>query len=356
LRRRFEGEIGRTDMTLGTILIRADASVEVGTGHVMRCLALAQAWQDAGGSAVFAMAKSTAAIIERLAAENIEVQEVCGRAGTPQDVELTVELAQTCDARWIVADGYAFDANYQRRIKDAGLKLFWVDDNGDANHYFADLVLNQNVHAREGLYLNRDPSCQLLLGPRYAMLRREFNAWREWKREVSAHGRKALVTLGGSDPGNVTLQVVQALQMASIQNLEAIIVVGGSNPHFESIARAAESLPGVRLQRDAANMPELMAWADIAVSAAGATCWEMCLLGLPAILIDVAENQRQIAQGLARLAISIHTGSSESVSVEKMAADTQRLLNSQECRSAMSRRGRELVDGEGSRRVISELV
>jgi UDP-2,4-diacetamido-2,4,6-trideoxy-beta-L-altropyranose hydrolase len=348
-------------MTLGTILIRADANVEKGTGHVMRCLALAQGWQDAGGRAAFAMAESPAAIRQRLAAENIEVHEVRQAAGTGEDANRTAELAQACGATWIVVDGYSFGIEYRRRIKNAGMKLLWIDDNGDAAYCFADMVVNQNVHAGESLYASREAECRLLLGPRYAMLRREFDAWRGWKREInavgiSAVGSKVLITMGGSDRENVTLAVVEALQAVSIANLEAVVVVGGSNPHFESIADAAESFHGkIRVERNAANMAELMAWADIAVSAAGSTCWEMCLLGLPAILIDVAENQRPIAEGLARLAVSIHAGSSENVSSEKMAADIEGLLLSAECRSAMSRRGRELVDGEGSRRVVSEL-
>jgi UDP-2,4-diacetamido-2,4,6-trideoxy-beta-L-altropyranose hydrolase len=343
-------------MKPGTILIRADASVEIGTGHVMRCLALAQAWQDAGGTAAFAMADSTPAILQRLATENFKVHKVWGHSGTLDDAKCTNELARACGASWIVADGYAFDADYQRSIKDAGLNLLSVDDGGGAIHYFADLVLNQNLPASESAYLNRESSSRLLLGPRYALLRREFRPWREWKREVGARGGRVLVTMGGSDANNITLRVLQTLRMASIQNLDLVIVVGGSNPHFESIASAVKDLPGKsRLERDAANMPELMAWADLAVSSAGSTCWEMCMLGLPAILIDTAENQRPIAEGLARLAISIHAGSSDSVSAEKIAAEIEGLLLSSECRSAMSRRGRGLVDGDGSRRVVSEL-
>jgi UDP-2,4-diacetamido-2,4,6-trideoxy-beta-L-altropyranose hydrolase len=322
----------------------------------MRSLALAQAWRDAGGIAAFAMAESTPAILQRLTTENFEIHKLRAHSGTLDDAKCTNELARAYGARWVVADGYAFDAGYQRSIKNAGLNLLSVDDTGDAAHYFADLVLNQNLHARESAYSNRESSCRLLLGPRYALLRREFKPWREWKREIAPRGSRVLVTMGGSDADNITLRVMQTLRMASIQDLDAVIVVGGSNPHFESIAQAAEDLSGkIRLKEDAANMPELMAWADIAVSAAGSTCWEMCMLGLPAILINVAENQLPIAEGLARLSISIHAGSSESVFPEKMAADIEGLLLSSDCRTAMSRRGRGLVDGDGSRRVVSEL-
>ena len=343
-------------MKLGTVLIRADASVEVGTGHVMRCLALAQTWQDAGGEAAFAMAESTPAILERLKAERIEVHEVREGPGTPNDAKLTLDVAKACGAEWMVVDGYVFGADYQRRVKDAGLRLLWVDDDGSARHYCADIVLNQNVHARPSFYSSRDTSCRLLLGPKYAVLRREFNPRQKRKREISARGNKVLITMGGSDSGNVSLRVVEALREVSVQNLEAVVVIGGSSPHFESVAQAALSFPGVmRAQRDALNMPELMAWADIAVSAAGSTCWEMCMMGLPAVVIDVAANQSAIAEGLSRLAVSVHAGSSESLSTEALAAEVERLLLSSECRSAMSRRGHELVDGEGTLRVMSEL-
>lgn len=344
-------------MRLGTILIRADASVEIGTGHVMRCLALAQAWQDEGGDAVFAMAESTAAIKQRLRAEGMDVREIHAAPGTPNDAECTVDRARELGAGWAVIDGYVFDADYQRRVKGAGLRSLVIDDNGIASHYFAEWVLNQNVHARQSLYTNRESSCRLLLGPRYAMLRREFSTWRDRKGELSARGNKVLVTMGGSDSGNVTLRVVEALREVSIPNMEAVVVIGGSSPHFESVAHAAQSFPGViRMQRDALNMPELMAWAEIAVSAAGATCWEMCMMGLPAVVIDVAENQRAIAEGLARLAICIHAGCVENFSSDGLAVEIERLLLSPDCRSAMSRRGRELVDGEGARRVVNELL
>jgi UDP-2,4-diacetamido-2,4,6-trideoxy-beta-L-altropyranose hydrolase len=341
-------------MHLGTILIRADASVEIGTGHVMRCLALAQAWQDAGGTAEFAMAESTPAILGRVA--GFRVSSVQAAAGSTEDAGSTTEIARANRAEWIVADGYLFGRDYQHRIKDAGLKLLCVDDNAEAGSFFADVVLNQNLHARESLYRERKPGARLLLGPKYALLRREFKAWQGWRREIPAEARRVLVTMGGSDALNLSEPVIRAIQLLNIPELETTVVAGGSNPHTPSLQMLAEESEGrLRLAVDANNMPDLMAWADIAVSAAGSTCWEMCRLGLPAILIDVAENQRPIAEGLTRLGISIYSGSADGISVEKVAADIESLLLSSECRSAMSRRGRELVDGEGSCRVVSEL-
>ena len=169
-----------------TLVVRADATVVMGTGHVMRCLALAQAWQDAGGSCVFAMAEPTPAVEERVAAEGIQVVRFRKTIpGSSQDAAQLVELARAQGAAWLVVDGYHFDAEYQRRLKDTELKLLWVDDNGESAHYYADLVLNQNAHARDGLYVHREPYTRLLLGPRYALLRREFARWRDWKREIA---------------------------------------------------------------------------------------------------------------------------------------------------------------------------
>jgi UDP-2,4-diacetamido-2,4,6-trideoxy-beta-L-altropyranose hydrolase len=335
------------------LVVRTDANVAMGTGHVMRCLALAQAWQDAGGDVVFAMAQSTPAVDERLHSEHVEIVQVNSLAGSAKDAKELAELARSQHADWVVLDGYQFDSAYQQRLKDEGLKLLLVDDNGGAPHYFADLVLNQNAHATEDLYRALQSRTRLLLGPRHALLRREFSLWRGWRREIAPTARRVLVTLGGSDPDNITLLVIHALRLVDIEGLEATVVVGGSNPHIESLEQAAASSAAtISLLRNARNMPELMAWADLAVSGAGSTCWEMCFLGLPAILIDLAPNQRPVAQELDRRGAAIHLGSADEVFPEEIAGKLQWLLASEETRAALSKRACDLVDGRGAERVV----
>ena len=339
-----------------TLLIRADASVTIGTGHVMRCLALAQAWQDVGGRAVFAMAQSTPAVCERLEHESCKVVEIAAEAGLQQDCQQTVTKAREYNAQWVVVDGYQFPAEYQDALKAGGRKVVFVDDYGQAAHYSANLVLNQNACADEGLYKERKSETQLLLGTRHCMLRREFGAWREWKREISTTGRRLLVTMGGSDPDNVTLCVIQALQEIAEPGLEAVVVVGGSNPHVASIQKAAEdSRHDIRVRINAANMPELMARADLAISAAGSTCWEMCALGLPALLICVAQNQITAAKCLAEqgAAFVLQSGgenrpSAIAAAVNRLSADM--LLRQQICTQA-----RKLVDFDGAMRVVASM-
>jgi UDP-2,4-diacetamido-2,4,6-trideoxy-beta-L-altropyranose hydrolase len=341
-------------VSIRTLLIRADASTAIGTGHVMRCLALAQAWQDAGGRAVFAMAESTHAVQTRLAAESCDVLQFTASTGTADDLRQTIALAKERNCEWVVVDGYQFEADYQQSLKAANIRVLFLDDCGQSEHYFADLVLNQNLSATEALYNNREPNTQLLLGTRYCLLRREFSAWREWKRKVSPAGHRVLVTMGGSDPENLSARVIDALMQAAVDDLEAIVVMGGSSSLAVCEERLPES-PGkkIRVLRDVTNIAELMAWADVAVSSAGSTCWELCLLGLPSLLIDVAENQRPIAQELNRRQCAIHLGSANEFTAPQLANQLGQLLRSAEVRQSVSIRCRELVDGKGAWRVLS---
>ncbi len=319
----------------------------------MRCLALAQAWQDAGGQAVFAMSETTSSIQDRLTAESCEVVSVSHAAGTKDDASQTIALAQERKSDWIVVDGYQFTAEYQRALKAAGFKVLFLDDYGHAQHYSADLVLNQNVHANVQMYGAIESYTRLLLGPRYCLLRREFTAWRDWKRKVSPMGHRVLVTMGGSDPENVTKRVVNALELITIEDLEAIVVMGGSSPHAELPELAARSGKKISVRRDVTNIAELMAWADVAVSSAGTTCWELCLLALPALLVDVAENQTAVARELARRHCAIHLGGPREFTLEQLADVLEMLMRSTERRHEISANCRELVDGRGAWRVAS---
>lgn len=339
-----------------TLLIRADASTRIGTGHVMRCLALAQAWQSGGGHAFFAMSMESPALQARLQSEGIEVIYLPAQSGSADDAVQTVDLAQRMGATWVVADGYHFGAEYQRIIKGAGQRLLFIDDNGHADHYCADVVLNQNIHAHEGLYENREPYTRLLLGPRYVLLRREFLGWRRWKREIPEVARKVLVTLGGGDPDNVTLKVIQALQQVKVNGLEAVVVVGGSNPHYEELQSAAQdSRFPTHLKSNVVNMPELMAWADVAVSAGGSTCWELAFMELPSLLLPLAENQRMAVSMLSEIGVSFSSEETVCVDFQRIALMVTTLMKDAGTRLAMSQKGSQLIDGFGVTRILKLL-
>lgn len=338
------------------LLIRADASPEIGSGHVMRCLALAQAWQDAGGTATFLMAQSTPSIQERLATENYKVIPLSALPGSKEDAELTKAYASRTEAEWLIIDGYVFGAEYQEQVRNRERKLLCVDDAGKCDRYVADIVLNQNLTASDDIYPHCRPGTQLLSGPSFCLLRREFTPWRKWQREIRPRGRDVLVILGGSTPTEAGVRVIESLGRAEVEDLRAIFVVGGSSPDVAALETCAAKFPEkIAIRRDVSNMAELMAYADVAISAAGSTCWELCLLGLSSILLDVADNQTPIAVELDRRGCALYAGSGNTVSPDDLADTLENLLASQDKRESMSLRSRQLVDGLGAERVLSAM-
>lgn len=339
---------------IGTLLIRADASVATGTGHVMRCLALAQAWQDASGQVIFAAAEITDALRERLGDEGCTIESVSSPGGSSADATQTVAFAQAHGAAWVVVDGYVFGSQYQRPFNVAGVKTLFLDDHGRGSPYSANVVLNQNVGANRDLYTDRDPQTRLLLGTRYCLLRREFARWRSWHREISSTCSQLLVLMGGSDPENVTARVLEALATDEFKGLATTVVVGGSNPNFAILKSLAGSWPNIILRKNVTAMGELIASADIAISASGATCWELCCLGLPSLLVDVADNQKPIATELDRRGCALHIGD-WSVTLAVIQQRLRELVGSVELRQSLAFRSRELVDGRGAERAISAM-
>ncbi len=338
------------------ILIRADANTQIGTGHLMRCLALAQAWQEAGGEVYFLTAFKSPAIETRLTDEGFKIILIDAQPGSLVDAEQTAKMAHNLGSEWLVVDGYHFGASYQKVIKDKNLKLLFIDDYSHAEHYYADIILNQNIYATETLYTNREPDTRLLLGPDYVLLRREFWPWRGWQRQIPTKARKILVTLGGGDPDNVTLKVIQALQQVALDNLEVVVVVGGSNPHLASLQTAVEDSPhAIQLVHNVTNMPELMAWADVAISAGGSTCWEMAFMGLPNLVLVLADNQQPIAEKLDKTGVALNLGWYDKVSSDDVVKVLLELLGDVEWITKMSKCGQWLIDGMGTKRVVLEL-
>ncbi|MGA8493605.1 MAG: UDP-2,4-diacetamido-2,4,6-trideoxy-beta-L-altropyranose hydrolase [Terriglobales bacterium] len=344
-------------MEPNTLVIRADASVAIATGHVMRCLALAQAWQDACGNVVFAMAESTPAIDARLRSEGMEIVRIDAPPNSVEDARNVSSLMLDRQAEWVVVDGYRFDSEYQRNLKNAGLRVLFVDDLGQCQHYFADLVLDQNVHANEGMYANREAYTRLLLGPRYAMLRREFKRWRQWRREIPTIGRNLLITMGGSDPDNLTWRMIEALPKISAPDLDITVVAGGSNPQLAELRRAVTS-SGVPIHfvGNTSQMPELMAQSDIAIICGGGTLWELLYMGCPTLSYFRTPPQGQIVAELDAMGAVHNMGPVEDFDPNSLARTAEGMIACKDCRLKMAQLGRNLVNGEGIARVLDSLL
>jgi UDP-2,4-diacetamido-2,4,6-trideoxy-beta-L-altropyranose hydrolase len=339
------------------LLIRSDASIAIGTGHIMRMIALGQGWIARGGEVCFVCAQITPALRERLDQEGFALHVIDAQPASARDLGTTCGLIRQSREKdlVVVLDGYHFDSNFQLGVKNAGSHLLVMDDYGHTDFYHADWVLNQNISAREELYPNRAPDTQLLLGPKFALLRKEFLKYRGKKREISEVARKFLVSLGGSDPDNVTRRVMEAMEHLDV---EVKVVVGGSNPHLQSLCHVVENLKSstarFELIVNSANMPELMAWADMAVAAGGSTSLELAFLGLPALYFVLAENQLDIALSIEKNGVGfcVH-GRSETF---QMFGNTLRQVASERSlRSKISTTAASMVDGSGVVRVIKTL-
>jgi UDP-2,4-diacetamido-2,4,6-trideoxy-beta-L-altropyranose hydrolase len=351
------------------MLIRADALPEIGIGHVMRCLSLAQAINNNKNKTVFVTNISSSFLEDRLISEGIEVHYLPENLDQLTDIQETIKIVQKLQKEWVIVDGYHFNGEYQKQLKKAGLKVLFFDDYGHCDYYYADIILNQNLGANKNLYLNRKNYTQLLLGTNYTLLRKEFWQWREWQRGINPVAKKILVTLGGSDPDNFTLKVIKALYSLSIlpnleiddiplirEELEVIVIVGGSNPHFQELSSFCQSLDfNITLKRNVTNISELMAWADLAIAAGGSTNWELAFMGLPSIIITIADNQKEIAEKLGQMGLTISLGWHEEVTVEMIAEAIAKLKESPEQRYQMSKQGRKLIDGYGSSRVLEKM-
>jgi UDP-2,4-diacetamido-2,4,6-trideoxy-beta-L-altropyranose hydrolase len=336
------------------LLIRADATIQMGTGHLMRCLALAQAVKHQGGIVYFALFTCPVPLQKRLIAEEFKLHHLIGcDLGSPLDAQKTAQLAEQLQCDWVCVDGYQFGADYQKMLNATGCRSIVLDDYGHSSFYYADLILNQNLSAQTNLYQNRHPNTTLLLGTRYTLLRQEFWEWRGWQRQISKVANQILITLGGSDPDNTTTWILDALQNIKDQNFNITVIVGNSNPHRNVLVKQIQhSIHEIDLVFDTTDMPNYLVNADLAISAGGSTTWELAFLGLPSIIVTLADNQKVIAQALHDQGIAISVGAVSELNANQFVNVVQHLSNNLEQRQVMSQKGQSLIDGEGADRVI----
>ena len=343
-------------MTSNHLVIRADASTQMGTGHVMRCLALAEAWQDQIGSVTFACAQIPQALIDRLDDEKMSVHCISAKPGSLEDAQALMQCARFVGSTWLVIDGYQFDSDYQTYLKSAGFKVLFLDDYGHGAPYCADLVLNQNLWADPTLYEQRDAQTQLLLGTQYTLLRREFTQYPTCEKTIPPVARNILITMGGSDPDNVTGKVLSGLMSMPADTFELIAVIGCGNPHRQSLDKLAAQLPmPVTIQQNVTDMPGLMHWADIAIAAAGSTCYELAYMRLPILAMILADNQQSVAIPLDEAGVVKSLGWFNEITPENLGHVILAFVSDIQARNAMRTAAEHLIDGKGSLRLLGKM-
>ena len=273
------------------ILIRVDASIEIGAGHYVRQLAFAQLLIDEGFQVHFLTKITQKELINQAIEEGVYIQTLVNSMTIEDDAQETVAYAKKIGAHWVILDGYSFVTEYQQTLKDDGLKLLCVDDMAHC-HFVADIVLNQNT--TDGRIYSKEPYTELLMGPEYALLRREFRLF-ESKKVIRNEIKDIMITMGGSDEKNMTETILKwILRLPELNGVRCHIVLGSLNPHKDSISAllSQSNLDGkIYTSLSAKEMLNLMQSVDFAITAAGSTVWEYMNIGVPFIYTRLVENQ-----------------------------------------------------------------
>jgi UDP-2,4-diacetamido-2,4,6-trideoxy-beta-L-altropyranose hydrolase len=350
------------------VVFRVDASLKMGTGHVMRCLTLAQVLKENGADVKFICRKHEGNLIDKVRSSGFNVYELevlkksevdnklehshwLG-ATQEQDVHDCINTIKSKETDWLIVDHYALDEQWQKSLKPYYKKIMVIDDLADRKHQ-CDILLDQTFGRQHDDYVALVPKdCELLLGSQYALLRPEFSKWRVYslERRSKSEFKKLLVNMGGVDVDNITENILDELKICNLPNdINIIVVMGGAAPHLKSVKLKADILPyKIEVKVDIDNMAEIMANSDIAIGASGSTTWERCCLGLPTIQIVIAENQNIIAKSLVRNnAIKIFQDRKE---LSGIISDATNWMIS------VSDIARQISDGLGSMRVMKVII
>jgi UDP-2,4-diacetamido-2,4,6-trideoxy-beta-L-altropyranose hydrolase len=341
------------------LYIRADADGKIGVGHIMRCIALGQAWKDQGGEVTFISQCESGALKERIQSEGFRLVALDHVCPDSSDLKKTLAILKSESAgqkHWLVLDGYHFAPEYQKSIRDEGYRVMVMDDMNHLPHYHADILVNQNIHAPD-LNYHCDEDTTLLLGTRYVLLRREFLKYRDFKRQVPDQAKNILVTLGGADPDNVTLKVIEALKLHDEPDISVRIIVGPANPHQETLRKAIGPAHfKTELMINPPNMPELMAWADLAISGGGGTSLERCFMGLPSLVITIAINQIEATRELKVRGGILYVGWHEDITEESLLSIVKSTLIDNELIKNTSLIAKSIADGKGVNRILGHML
>ncbi len=290
------------------IFFRADADATIGSGHIMRCIALAQTCKIRGARITFITSCEEKGIEQRIRKEGFCLRRIKQSHPDPSDLCETLKITSEHPDSWLILDGYHFSPAYQKELQNAGGHLLVIDDTNHLSNYYCNILLNQNIYADQLNYSGGRDTIYLL-GSKHVMLRKEFLNVIKNRCCIPEKARNILVTMGGSDPDNVTLKVVKALNLLEAPEVNVKFVIGSLNGHFSSLSsELTRAIYPYEVIHSADNMPELMSWADLAISAAGSTSWELAFMGIPTILIILADNQKDIGSCLHDMQAAINIG------------------------------------------------
>ncbi|MDA8228545.1 MAG: UDP-2,4-diacetamido-2,4,6-trideoxy-beta-L-altropyranose hydrolase [Desulfitobacterium hafniense] len=345
------------------VVIRVDASLEIGTGHVMRCLTLADELKMSGaeviflsrllpgnlndyirgrGYTVYALMPPSESLGSRIDKDHTKWLGVPWERDAKEVINLLRQMAKKAD--WLIIDSYSIDSRWERRIRSAVKRILVIDDLADRAHE-CDALLDQNfVFDMLKRYESLVPAeCKLLLGPKYALLRPEFTHYRNYSRSYLGSVKRLLVFYGGVDLTNETSKAIEAISLLDNKNIQVDVVVGQGNPHKEKISKICQERDNFNYYCQVKNMADLMVKADMALGAGGSTMWERCFVGLPCVTTIVAANQDIITRAVADFGAVYNLGWYEDVSVKKIEETLKVLLSDKDKLTKLQDRSKELM-------------
>lgn len=323
-------------------VFRVDASVKMGSGHVMRCLTLADALARERTAVTFICRELPGNMCRFIEQKGYSVYKLSYNArllnnncdkrtrwsgetwqkDAKQTIQVLRELAAISKIDWLIVDHYGLDMQWEQQMRPYIKDIMAIDDLAN-RHHDCDLLLDQNLYLNmqkryEGLI---PQCCQTLLGPQYAILRPEFYEARKNLKIRDGIVRRMLVFFGGSDPTNETTKALKAIQQLHRTDIHVDVIVGAINPHKEQVRQLCAEVPHTNFCCQVSNMAELMSVADLAIGAGGTTTWERCFLGLPTIILILAKNQQATTEAVAACGAAINMGWHKSV--DAMAIEQQ---------------------------------
>lgn len=337
------------------VAVRADASTVIGTGHVMRCLSLADALLAEGAQIRFLCRDLPAPLAELLHAHGHGLLPLLSG---PTDESLDADQSRTAAGHvdWWVVDHYALGERWERAVtQGTASRVLAIDDLERAHD--CDILLDQNLgpdpdDRYAGLV---PPRCSRLLGPKNALLRPEFGEHRQRMRPRSGPVRRLLVFMGGVDADNVTGRVLEAIAIADLDDVILDVVIGAGHPATAAVRAQVAAWPRATCHVHTSRMAELLAAADLAIGAGGGATWERCALGVPTLALCIADNQREPLRRAAERGIVCVPDVADQVDVNALAAHLRALAGNSALRSWLSRRAFDCVDGQGARRLARRM-
>jgi len=332
------------------VILRADASSAIGTGHVVRCLTLGAELQRRGWDVRLASRALPSGLAASARSAGIEPIALPG--DLPLDDEPAVLATMvTGPSVLVVVDHYGIGAAWQRAARAWADRVMAIDDLADRAQA-VDLLLNQNLGAGRARYAAFVPlGTRVLAGPRYALVRPEFAAARARSRQRDGSIRRTLIFMSGTDPDDVTLKAATA---AAVLDVPVDVVVGGGYPHLAAL-RDRVAGRSFAIHVDTRDMAELMERADLAIGAPGSASWERCTLGLPTVLVDLADNQVEGGRRLAERGAAIDLGRSETVGIADLEGALMELRDDPARLARMSAAAAAITDGRGTDRVADAI-